>query len=59
MLREAFGEPLMDDDREEIEEVAPPGWEKTVKAMKKHKEIDNPYSLAWHMKNKGFKSNKE
>jgi hypothetical protein len=33
--------------------VAPPGWENTVKHMKKHKEIDNPWALAWHMKNKG------
>jgi len=34
--------------------VAPPGWENTVKKMKKHKdEIDNPWALAWHMKNKG------
>lgn len=32
-------------------EVAPPGWEGTVKAMKKHKnDIDNPFALAWHMK---------
>jgi len=40
----------------EIEEKAPPGWEGTVKAMKKKKGIDNPYSLAWYMKNKGDKS---
>jgi hypothetical protein len=33
--------------------VAPPGWENTVKKMKKHDEIDNPWALAWHMKNKG------
>ena len=36
-------------------EIAPPGWEGTVKAMKKNKEIDNPYALAWYMKNKGAK----
>jgi hypothetical protein len=35
------------------EAVAPPGWEGTVKHMKKHKEIDNPWALAWYMKNKG------
>jgi hypothetical protein len=40
-------------------EVAPDGWEGTVKAMKKHKEIDNPYALAWSMKNKGYKSHKK
>ena len=28
---------------EELEEKAPEGWEGTVKAMKKHKEIDNPW----------------
>ena len=42
-----------------VAEVAPPGWEKTVKAMKKHDEIDNPYALAWSMKNKGYKSHKK
>ena len=26
--------------------------------MKKHKEIDNPWALAWYMKNKGYKSHK-
>ena len=36
-------------------EIAPPGWEGTVQAMKKNKEIDNPYALAWYMKNKGAK----
>jgi hypothetical protein len=42
-----------------VSEVAPPGWEKTVKAMKKHDEIDNPFALAWSMKNKGYKSHKK
>ena len=36
-------------------EEAPPGWEGVVKAMKKKKNIDNPYALAWHMHNKGMK----
>lgn len=36
-------------------EVAPSGWSGTVNAMKKHKEIDNHYALAWYMKNKGYK----
>ena len=40
---------------QELPEVAPPGWEGSVKAMKKHKDIDNPWALAWHMKNKGDK----
>lgn len=41
---------------EGFDEVSPPGFKATVKAMKKHKEIDNPYALAWYMKNKGAKS---
>jgi len=41
-----------------IAEMAPPGWEGTVKAMKKHSEIDNPFALAWWMKRKGAKSHK-
>ena len=44
---------------ESIAEVAPKGWEGTVKAMKKHKDIDNPWALAWSMKNKGYKSHKK
>ena len=40
-----------------FKEVAPPGWEGTIKAMKKKKGIDNPYALAWHMHNKGMKPN--
>lgn len=44
---------------ETVSEVAPPGFEGTVKAMKKYKDIDNPYALAWSMKNKGFKSHKK
>ncbi len=35
--------------------VAPPGWEPTVKKMKKHPEIDNPWALAWWMKGEGAK----
>lgn len=44
---------------ETVSEVAPPGFKGTVKAMKKHKDIDNPYALAWSMKNKGYKSHKK
>lgn len=42
---------------ENFEEVSPPGWKGTVAAMKlKHKDkIDNPYALAWWMKEKGNK----
>lgn len=34
--------------------VAPPGWEGTVKEMKKEDDIENPWALAWSMKNKGY-----
>lgn len=44
---------------ENIQEVSPPGFEGTVKAMKKHGEIDNPYALAWYMKKKGYKSHRK
>ena len=44
--------------KKKINEVAPSGWEGTVKAMKKHKEIDNPWALASSMKKKGYKSHK-
>src|SRR5271165_7034705 len=43
----------------QVTEKAPKGWEGTVKAMKKHPEIDNPWALAWSMKNKGYKSHKK
>lgn len=38
-----------------VGEKSPPGWSGTVKAMKKHPEIDNPFALAWSMKKKGYK----
>jgi hypothetical protein len=42
-----------------VDEKAPSGWEGTVKAMKKHPEIDNPWALSNYMKNKGDKSHKK
>ena len=39
-----------------VSEVSPPGWKGTVKALKKKKDVDNAYALAWHMKKKGFKA---
>jgi len=35
------------------------GWEKTVKGMKKHKDISNPFALAHWMKKKGYKPKTE
>lgn len=43
-------------NQDTVDESAPKGWEGTVKAMKKHKEIDNPYALTNYMKKKGYKS---
>lgn len=40
----------------QLDEVSPPGFGGTVKAMKKHKNISNPFALAWYMKKKGAKS---
>jgi len=52
-----------------LQEKSPPGFKGTVKAMKKHPELTkgktkdgkekNPWALAWHMKNKGYKSHKK
>lgn len=42
-----------------LTEVSPPGWSGTVKAMKKHPEIEEPYSLAWSMHKKGAKPHKK
>lgn len=41
--------------KHEVVEVAPPGWSGTVKAMKSHKDIKNPFALAWAMKKRGAK----
>lgn len=45
--------------KKKMDEVAPPGWSGTVKAMKKHKKITNPFALAWYMKKKGDKPHYE
>jgi hypothetical protein len=37
------------------EAVSPEGWGGTVEHMKKHKDIDNPFALAYYMKEKGDK----
>jgi hypothetical protein len=51
--------PSPDETPRAINEVAPEGWEKTIKAMKKKKEIDNPWALANWMKKKGYTPKKE
>lgn len=35
---------------------SPPGWSGTVQAMQDHPEIDNPWALAWSMKEQGDQS---
>ncbi len=42
-----------------LQEKAPEGWEKTVKAMKDEPEVDNPWALAHWMKGQGYKSHKK
>ena len=56
-LAKAEKEKEEDEIEEEFNEVAPPGWEGTVKKMKNDKSIDNPWALAWWMKSKGYKPN--
>jgi len=50
--------PFMENNKLKTE-VAPEGWEGTVKAMKDEPGIDNPYALAWWMKGKGYQSHKK
>lgn len=38
-----------------LDGVAPPGWEHSIKHMKKDGAIDNPWALSWWMKNRGAK----
>ena len=42
----------------QLDGVAPPGWERTVKKMKKHDDISNPFALAWWMRRRGAKPSK-
>ena len=46
------------ENHDKLMEASPEGFEGTVKAMKKHKDIDNPYALAHYMKKMGYKSHK-
>ena len=42
-----------------VNEVAPPGYEKVVKGLKKNPDIDNPWAVAWSMYKKGIKPKNE
>ena len=41
--------------KERMNAVSPPGWSHTVEKMKDHPEIDNPFALAWHMHDQGYR----
>ena len=43
----------------QVESVAPPGWKHTVEKMKKHKDIENPFAIAWYLKKRGAKPHRE
>lgn len=47
-----------DEAYDAIDEVTPPGGEKVVKALKKQKNVKNPWAVAWSIKNKGAKFKK-
>ncbi len=49
----------LDEDDNNLTQIAPPGREGTDKKMKKDKDIDNPWALTWHLKNKGALPGKE
>ena len=53
-LSKRYGLPV----RNQADEVSPPGFSGTVRALKKHKEVDNPFALGWSMYNKGYQSHK-
>ena len=36
-----------------LDQKAPPGGEKVVKALKRDKKVKNPWAVAWAMKNRG------
>ena len=40
---------------DDVEGTAPPGWKHSVERMKKDHGIDNPFALAWWMRNRGAK----
>lgn len=42
-------------DMGEMDESTPPGFEKVVKGLKKNSSVDNPWAVAWSMKDKGDK----
>lgn len=53
----AMSQTLSDDgslsEDDELEQTAPPGGEGVVKALKKKRDVKNPWAVAWSMKKKG------
>lgn len=47
------------DEGKKLQEVTPKGYEKIVKGLKKNPDVDNPWAVAWSMKNKGIKPKKK
>lgn len=43
----------------DLHEVSPPGFKGTVKAMKRHPKINNPFALARYMEKKGYTSHRK
>ena len=41
------------------EGVAPPGWEKSIKKMKRAGDVDNPWALSWWLRKRGAKPHRE
>lgn len=52
-LRRLAGMKTLTESWKKVDEVTPPGGEKVVKALKKNPNVDNPWAVAWSMKNKG------
>ena len=50
--------PSPKDHKIPLSEKTPPGGEKVVKALKKNKDVKNPWATAWSMKKKGYKFKK-
>ena len=43
----------------DVNEVTPKGYEKIVKGLKRSKDVENPWAVAWWMKGKGIKPKKQ
>ena len=43
----------------DVSEVTPKGYEKIVKSLKRSKDVENPWAVAWWMKSKGIKPKKK